>query len=215
MLIEIYKEHLPDAAKYQYHLEKFGEVDNHPIIIVTGLPRSGTSLMMQLLQAGGMQILTDGVRHPDEHNPKGYFEFEKVKRLAFDVSWLKEATGKAVKIVAPLLQYLPMHYTYKIIYMHRDISEILASQQKMIVSENGEFAGRAYNLILAETYRKLEQAILSKEWTNGSELLKIEFSDIVNGQQEEMEKIEDFLGVELDISKLAAVPDPSLYRNKL
>jgi predicted AlkP superfamily phosphohydrolase/phosphomutase/tetratricopeptide (TPR) repeat protein len=214
-LVEIYRDKTPDKEKYGQHFADMNNLKLEDIIVVTGLPRSGTSMMMQMLDMAQIPILTDGNRKPDVNNPKGYFEFEKVKRMAVDVSWLKDATGKAVKIVAPLLQHLPPHFTYKVIYMHRNIDEIIASQQKLIESEKGVHSGKSYNLILAESYRKLEESILGKQWLNGSSLLKLDYSELVNGQLEELEKLEDFLGIELDISKMASVADPALYRNKL
>ena len=214
-LVEIYRDKTPDKEKYDRHYAALNSLKSEDIIVVTGLPRSGTSMMMQMLEMAQIPILKDENRKPDVNNPNGYFEFEKVKRIGVDVSWLNHATGKAVKIVAPLLQHLPPHFTYKVIYMHRNITEIITSQQKMIESEKGSHSGKSYNLILAESYRKLEESILGKQWMNGSSLLKLDYSELVNGQQEELEKLEDFLGIELDISKMASVADPALYRNKV
>ena len=94
------------------------------ITIVSGLPRSGTSMMMKMLEAGGMEILKDEIRKADEDNPAGYYEFEKVKELKKDVSWLENAKGKSVKIISSLLEHLPEKYTYKIIFMHRNMDSI-------------------------------------------------------------------------------------------
>jgi len=102
------------------------------ITIVSGLPRSGTSMMMKMLEAGGMEILKDEIRKADEDNPAGYYEFEKVKELKKDVSWLENAKGKSVKIISSLLEHLPEKYTYKIIFMHRNMEEILNSQRQML-----------------------------------------------------------------------------------
>ena len=106
------------------------------IVIVTGLPRSGTSLMMQMLDRGGLEILTDGRREPDEDNPRGYLEFEKVKSLAADNNWVVEAKGKVIKVVAQLLDSLPEEIDYKVIFMHRKIDEIVQSQYKMLERNN-------------------------------------------------------------------------------
>src|SRR5262249_38327298 len=106
-LIKLYEEKLHDPEKAAQHRKFIQERIKGTITIVTGLPRSGTSMMMQMLKAGGVEILTDEVRTADTNNPKGYYEFEKVKKMMTDVSWLNEATGKAVKIVAPLISYLP------------------------------------------------------------------------------------------------------------
>lgn len=103
-----------------------------PIVVVTGLPRSGTSMMMQMLAAAGIEPYTDHKRPPDTHNPRGYFEHENVKRLARDASWVPETRGKAVKIVAPLLPFLPAGERYRVILMRRDLNAVLASQQAML-----------------------------------------------------------------------------------
>src|SRR5262249_61604387 len=102
------------------------------IVIVSGLPRSGTSLMMQMLQAGGMPLLTDALRPADADNPNGYWEYEPVKRLQQDNSWIPKAEGRAVKVVSALLPYLPPQHTYKIIFMQRPMQEVLASQTAML-----------------------------------------------------------------------------------
>src|SRR3989442_11689468 len=112
------------------------------IVIVSGLPRSGTSLMMQMLQAGGMSLLKDDLRPPDADNPNGYWEYEPVKRLQQDNSWIPKAEGKAVKVVSALLQYLPPQHTYKIIFMQRPMREIMASQTVML-ERRGEKSGKA------------------------------------------------------------------------
>ncbi len=104
------------------------------IIVVSGLPRSGTSMTMKMLVEGGIAVLTDGIRAADESNPEGYYEFEKVKQLdkAGDLSWLNEARGKAVKIISYLLQRLPDTFDYRVIFMHRDLHEVIASQNRML-----------------------------------------------------------------------------------
>ena len=102
------------------------------ITIVSGLPRSGTSLMMQILKAGGMEVLTDGVRNADINNPRGYFEYEKVKSLQTDNSWLAEAENKVLKVITQLVHYLPLNFNYYVIVMKRKIDEIILSQNKMI-----------------------------------------------------------------------------------
>ncbi len=105
---------------------------NAPIHVVSGLPRSGTSLMMQMLDAAGIPPLTDGQRAADADNPRGYYEFERVKKIKEDSSWMADAPGKAVKIISALLPHLPEGYAYKIVFMIRRMDEILASQRKML-----------------------------------------------------------------------------------
>ena len=105
-----------------------------PVTVVSGLPRSGTSMMMKMLDQAGLELVTDRLRQADEDNPKGYFEYEPVKQLArsADRTWLDDARGKGVKIISTLLRELPAHYNYKVVFMRRDLSEILASQAKML-----------------------------------------------------------------------------------
>ena len=114
-----------------YRRARFGK----PIVVVSGLPRSGTSMMMQMLEAGGLEILTDRIRSADESNPQGYYELERVKDLdkGGDPSWLEDARGKTVKIIAFLLRYLPENLNYRIIFMQRDLEEIVASQANMLL----------------------------------------------------------------------------------
>src|SRR4051794_24782005 len=102
------------------------------IVIVAGLPRSGTSLMCQMLDNGGVEVVTDSIRTPDTDNPRGYFELEKVKRIKADASWLPEARGKAFKMVSQLLYDLPSTERYRVIFMRRDLDEVLVSQEKML-----------------------------------------------------------------------------------
>ena len=105
------------------------------IIVVSGLPRSGTSMMMKMLAEGGLPILTDALREADDDNPNGYYEFELVKKLPDGQNkWLADANHKVVKIISALLEHLPTNYRYKIIFMEREPSEILASQQKMLAN---------------------------------------------------------------------------------
>src|SRR6185369_5935200 len=108
-------------------------MQTEPVIIVSGLPRSGTSMMMSMLVAGGIKAMTDSIRTADEDNPKGYFELEKVKELEKDHLWLSDAAGKAIKIISALLKHLPREYPYKTIFMRREMKEILASQRQMLI----------------------------------------------------------------------------------
>ena len=102
------------------------------VTIVSGLPRSGTSLMMRMLESGGIPVLIDGVRDADEDNPQGYYEYEPVKKTKEDTTWLQQASGKAVKMVYQLLYDLPPHYQYRVVFMRRRMSEVLASQKIML-----------------------------------------------------------------------------------
>src|SRR5262245_36031507 len=124
-----------------------------PVIIVSGLPRSGTSMMMRMLAAGGLEPLTDNIRTADEDNPKGYFEFERVKQIETDQTWLADAAGRVVKLISALLKYLPPDYQYKVIFMRRSMQEILASQRQMLV-RRGEPTDRVADDQMAAMFEK-------------------------------------------------------------
>src|SRR5713101_7433843 len=135
---------------------------NSEIIIVSGLPRSGTSLMMQMLDNGGVAVLTDNIRAADTDNPRGYYEFEKVKKIKQDSSWLPETRGKAFKMVSQLLYDLPTSERYRIIFMERDLDEMLISQEKMLKRLNRaavprDDMKRFYNLHLNKLREWLSQ----------------------------------------------------------
>ncbi|MFC1485710.1 sulfotransferase [Candidatus Latescibacterota bacterium] len=184
------------------------------ITIVSGLPRSGTSMVMHMLKAGGMDILTDHIRVPDDNNPRGYFEFERVKDLARDASWMPEARGRAVKIISQLLYHLPADEHYKIIFIHRRMGEILSSQRKML-ERLGPGVSGADDSILAEKFER-HLAHLSNwlEKQKHIESLKVQYEDIIADPHRAAERIRTFLGVPLDSAAMTAVVDPSLYRNR-
>lgn len=183
---------------------------NNTIIIVSGLPRSGTSMMMQMLSSGGLETLTDDVRLQDINNPKGYFEYEKVKSLAQDASWLHVAQGKVVKIIAQLIPFLPNEFNYKIIMMHRDINEILVSQQKML--------GKDTTIIpfaLGDIFTKqLQQTELFISNQPTMEAISIQYKEAINSPIEQVNKIASFLNRDLNLNEMMASIDKNLYRNK-
>src|SRR5512139_2049136 len=121
---------MPSSLTRFFRRIRFGE----PVIIVSGLPRSGTSMLMKMLEAGGVPLVTDGVRTPDEDNPKGYYEVERVKDLANeqDKTWLRQSKGKGLKVISYLLKSLPADVNYKVVFIRREIEEVLASQKKML-----------------------------------------------------------------------------------
>ena len=183
------------------------------IIVVTGLPRSGTSMMMKMLEAGGIEVVTDNVRTADEDNPKGYYEFEKVKKLKEDASWLPEIKGKAVKMASELLYDLPDDYQYRLIFMRRDIDEILASQRKMLKRQGKEDSFD--DAEMKAVYTKHLDEIT--KWLNekpNMEVLYINYNQTIKDPQTQAEKIEDFLGKSLNIKEMVTVVDENLYRNR-
>lgn len=189
--------------------------DQMPIIVVSGLPRSGTSLMMQMLEAGGVSLFTDHLRQPDQNNPKGYFEHEKVKQLARNHHWLGEATGKAVKVIVPLLYKLPAAFTYKVIFMSRDIHEISESQHQMLVA-NQKAKSSDYPAGLEETYLQFLNRL--EGWikrNNNVEVLYIEFSQAIREPEATARKVAEFIGCPEKIKEMAATVQSELYRTKI
>jgi hypothetical protein len=189
-------------------------MNNEVITIVSGLPRSGTSMMMKMLEAGGMPVLTDHVRAADADNPNGYYEFERVKQIARDQSWLPEARGKAVKIISELLKHLPPDYEYKVIFMRRQIEETLASQRQMLI-RRGEVINRAGDKRLAELFRRhlvWLDSRLKKQANTG--LVYVDYGAVIANPVEQAKKVNQFLHHRLDIEAMAGVVDPALYRQR-
>ena len=186
-----------------------------PIIVVSGLPRSGTSMAMKMLEAGGLDVITDGVRTADVDNPKGYFELERVKNLYQDEdkAWLKGARGKAVKIISYLLKSLPPENNYKVLLMHRNLEEIVASQNKMLVNRQESSATsdeRALELLDAD----LRDAKFFLKRRPQFEVLELHYKDTLDQPREQARRIVEFLGEPLDVEKMAQVVDMQLYRNR-
>jgi len=186
------------------------------ITVVSGLPRSGTSMMMAMLAAGGVEILTDGVREPDESNPRGYFEFEPTKALRdSEAAWLPMAEGKAVKVVSPLLRYLPAQHHYKILFMLRSIDEILASQGRMLEGTGQETSAHADAKLAASFTRHLTEV---RNWLADQpnvEALWIPYRAVIDDPIAAARSISSFLGQPLDETAMAQAIDRSLYRERL
>jgi hypothetical protein len=184
------------------------------VTVVSGLPRSGTSLMMQMLEAGGVEILTDGIRQSDENNPKGYYELEAVKKLDKDQACLENAEGKAVKIISALLKYLPSRYNYKIIFMHRDMGEVLASQKKMLI-RNGKPSNRIADDTLSRCFQQhINQVSVWLREQSNIDVLNITYSLLIKNPAKHIERISHFLGISLNLNAMAGVIDVSLYRQR-
>lgn len=208
-LIKLYKES-NQMDKVKWHQEYVSTTLIKPNIIVSGLPRSGTSAMMQMLDLGGADILTDGLRTPDESNPKGYLEFEAVKNMAKKADWLKDINGKTIKIISHLLQYMPPENTYKVIFMERDINEVLMSQQKML----GKSAKDGYPVMLGKTLT--DQVSKIKIWLERQpniEVIYINYADLINNPLQIAEQVAAFTEQGMAIDKMSAAIDKNLYRN--
>lgn len=189
-------------------------MSNGGIVVVSGLPRSGTSLMMQMLEAGGIPILTDRQRVADEDNPRGYYEFEKVKTLSADASWLSAAAGKAVKIVSALLKDLPREQPLKIIFMTRRLSEILASQKQMLKRRGVTEPGPDDAAMAAHFESHLARVRRDMGATRAWRVFECDYNRLLANPVPEIEELIRFLDVPLDAARMAAVVDRSLYRQR-
>ena len=187
-----------------------------PIVIVSGLPRSGTSMMMKMLDAGGVGVATDGEREADVDNPKGYFEVERVKDLEkeTDKSYLRGFRGQALKVISFLIKDLPDDNDYRVIFMRRDLDEVLASQDKMI-DRLGTADSQADNEAMKEAYRNdiVRTRLLCKKKPN-FELIEVHYRETVEAPQETARKVNAFLEGRLDEAAMHAAVDASLYRNR-
>lgn len=192
--------------------KRYGE----PVVVVSGLPRSGTSMMMRMLEAGGIPIMTDELREADRDNPNGYYEYERVKHLEkeTDKSYLQQARGKAIKVISFLIKDLPGDNRYKVIFMRRDLDEILASQTKMIArlqSNDTEASGEA----MKEAFRNdiVRTRLFCKKMPN-FELMEMSYRATIEDPEQCAMKVSEFLGGGHDVRAMAAAVDPALYRNR-
>ncbi len=194
----------------------FGSRQGEPIVIVSGLPRSGTSMMMKMLEAGGVPILSDGVRSADVDNPKGYFELERIKDLEkeTDKSYLREGRGKAVKAISFLIKDLPDDNDYRVIFMRRDLDEVLASQDKMIARlDQGDTS--AEQEAMKEAYRNdiVRTRLLCKKRAN-FELIEVHYRVAIEDPAATARAVNAFLGGGFDEAAMREAVDASLYRNR-
>ena len=198
--------------KSLYYRIRYGR----PVVLVSGLPRSGTSMLMQMLEKGGMPIVTDKIRTPDEDNPEGYHEFERIKELdkTSDKSWLKNYRGQVIKTISFLLQDLPLDLNYQVLFMRRNIEEVLRSQNKML-ERNGargavvpdEKMRQNYEFHLKKVYYRLDR-------TPNFQVLYLDYPAIVEDPLREARRIRAFLGRRLDVEAMASAVKSGLYRNR-
>ena len=185
------------------------------VTVVSGLPRSGTSMMMKMLEAGGIPPLTDELREADKDNPKGYYEFERVKKLSDgDTEWLEGAQGKTVKVISALLKHLPPDYTYKVIFMRRRMEEILSSQKQMLI-RRGEATDKVSDEELTELFTK--HLVQIQAWADAQsniDIIYVSYNDIMKNPGEQAHRINQFLGDTLDVEQMHAVVDKALYRQR-
>jgi len=181
------------------------------IIIVSGLPRSGTSMVMQMLKAGGASLLIDNVRRADKDNPQGYYELEKVKEIKKNQAWLKGAQGKAVKIISYFLKYLPKDYCYKVIFIDRNLREILASQKQMLLRKNKSINDKD----IANSFLKhiKEVKVWLKKQSN-IKFISVNYNQVLDDPKKEVKKLNKFLNLNLNSEVMIKAIDPQLYRQK-
>lgn len=192
------------------------------IVVVSGLPRSGTSMLMQMLQQGGLPLCVDGIREPDIDNPKGYFEYEPIRTLQQDSSFMGAASGKAIKVISHLLQVLPPDFYYRVIFLERDLYEVLESQEKMMA--------RLHAPSLTATTSAVSEANLESDvrlckhhliwiadWLRRQpniETLNLAHADILRDPMAAACRVSKFLGISLDVNRMVQAVDTNLYRTK-
>jgi sulfotransferase family protein len=183
------------------------------VTIVSGLPRSGTSMMMRMLEAGGLPVLTDNVRQADDDNPKGYYEFERVKAIQHDASWLPDAAGRVVKMISALLRHLPPEYSYRIIFMQRDMNEILASQRQMLVRRREPTTDDDSKMaaLFEKHLREVDAWIRQQPHIR---ILYVSYNDILGSPAQQAALVNDFLGGGLNVHAMVDVVDHALHRQR-
>lgn len=202
---------MPSTVQRLWRRLRYGE----PVILVSGLPRSGTSMAMKMLEAGGLPVVADGVRSADEDNPKGYFEDERVKALGEspDKTWLRRARGRAIKIISYLLKDLPPDNNYKVIFLRRDLREVLASQSKMLERRN-EASGVSDEQMIEIYQSHLWRVDYLFRHAGHFDRLDLQYADVVADPRRAAERIDAFLGGRLDVERMVEAVDPQLYRNR-
>jgi len=184
------------------------------ITIVSGLPRSGTSLMMQMLVAGGMTPLSDGERTADADNPRGYLEWERIKQLPSDPGCIAEAEGKVVKVISRLLLSLPGGHEYRVIFMQRPLPEVLASQDQMLQRRGTYKEGVDPAAISAAFEKHLREVYTRLDSRSDVKAVRVAYHDALQNPDEVGRKLSEFLGIKLNLEAMAAQVDGSLYRNR-
>ncbi len=197
--------------KHLYRKIRFGK----PIVVVSGLPRSGTSMTMKMLSEGGLELVTDGIRTADDSNPNGYYELETVKELgkAADLSWLPDARGKAVKVISYLLRFMPQTFNYRVIFMHRNLHEVITSQNKMLEQrgESNETSDERVVTLFEQELKKAKNLIAARSCFDA---IDVNHKEVLADPLQQATRINRFLGGGLNIERMAAAVDPRLYRNR-
>ncbi len=185
------------------------------VVVVSGLPRSGTSMMMKMLESAGLEIMSDGVREADEDNPKGYYEYERVKDLGdeTDKSWVAEARGKVIKVISHLLKDLPDDCFYRVLFMRRQLAEVVASQNKMLVRRGEENPIEDEKAVELYRYLLIHARLMMRDAPN-FEVLEVEYGVALEDPAGVAAAVNRFFGGRLDERCMAKTVDPALYRNR-
>lgn len=183
------------------------------LTIVSGLPRSGTSMMMRMLELGGMPVLTDKQRVADDDNPNGYYEFEAVKQTAEDNSWLQGSEGCAVKMVYRLLYDLPEDRSYRVLFMRRNLDEVLASQQVML-NRHGVADGVSHAQMMKLFRAEIDSFYKWAKEKSHIDLIDVDYNLVLANPRQELAKVSEFLGGSLNVDNMVEGVDASLYRNR-
>jgi hypothetical protein len=186
-----------------------------PVVVVSGVPRSGTSMAMKMLEAGGLELVIDHERAADEDNPKGYYEDERVKELekSSDRSWIRQARGKGIKVISRLVRSLPLDSRYRVILMRRDLGEVLASQRKML-ERRGEEDGAPDERMRELLEKDLWQASWWMKAHGGNfHWIDLHYHEVLADPERQAHRIAGLVGG-LDVRRMAEMVDPELYRNR-
>ena len=185
------------------------------ITVVSGLPRSGTSLMLQMMVAGGLEPLTDGLRAADENNPKGYFEWEPAKSLKRDPNAIAAAEGKVVKIISALLPLLPDDHEYRVVFMMRPLEEVIASQNSMLRRLGKEVPPTSTESVMTAFEKHLRDTERFLATRGNMAVLKIEHAKVLADPARQASRVAAFLGGGVKVELMAAQVEGSLHREKL
>ena len=185
-----------------------------PVVVVSGLPRSGTSMMMKMLEATGIEPIVDQHRAADEDNPQGYYEFEPVKRLELDHAWLAESGGRSVKVVSRLLVHLPGEFRYRIIFMRRRMVEILASQRAMLERRGAQDTQPPDETMKALFEKHLDEVGLWLQEQKNVQVLFVSYNEVLDNVAEQVARIATFLELESGLDLMANAVDQQLYRRR-
>lgn len=196
-------------------LTRFRRRFQDPVMVVSGLPRSGTSMAVKMLEAGGLKPFTDALRQPDIDNPKGYYEYEPVKDLPHtaDKRWVKQCRGQVIKVISFLLTELPPDCRYKVLFMLRDLDEVVSSQNKML-QRRGESLQQADEEVKLMFRDHLERTGRWLRRQPNFEVLEVSYTEVIRSPEGAAERIRAFLGLDLDVRSMAQAVDPNLYRNR-